>query len=82
MTNYDSVICNGPFGPDSPARDGGRCITDTGFVDGDEAFVVSSIDELVVHGCCKLELEDKQWFNADVGVVRWDRWCGGCGYTL
>ncbi|TFY53291.1 hypothetical protein EVJ58_g9530 [Rhodofomes roseus] len=50
----------------------------TGYAeDSDPEFVVHSITNLDVYGCCKLDSGDKEWFNENLRTVRWDNWTGG-----
>ena len=42
---------------------------------------VASLLMLRVKNCCELAPEDKEWFDANLKVVSWDGWTGGCGTT-
>ncbi|KAH9916032.1 uncharacterized protein B0H18DRAFT_1039357 [Fomitopsis serialis] len=50
----------------------------TGFADADSpGFLVSSVDQLYVRGCCELAPEDEVWLDVNVPRVHWDDWKGG-----
>ncbi|KAH9833416.1 uncharacterized protein C8Q71DRAFT_773269 [Rhodofomes roseus] len=50
----------------------------TGFATEDSpGFVLRSVEELYVYDCGELAPEDKEWFDKNVGHVRWDQWRGG-----